>query len=348
MHTNWKVYAPDKEIKAQEFVHSIQQLLNVYSDAFVQLVSTKNTLTDIQKLNALNLEDFENFTGTISLQDASEYLNLLSSDHLLDNSALSNKNHTSPDEFGFSIIKKSYSKQLSLEIHLPFANRSKSTEKLLEILLALNGAINLQFVNEEHIKTTASKLIDNLFDDKYKDGQWSWTNGDHLYKASNKKKGQFEDNNETTYRATGISVSLMGSSVNTEDYNNNLVSTLIEIFAKDELVLTFDTNKKELLPFLMGEDIDSIALSTVFDITNLLSNKSDIDFGFLLSEQGSSLAIELEPALNSKAKEFLYRLNRSSEDSFEIKLEVDKEADEDFIRLFEGASGVEMNYSHDA
>ncbi len=350
MGVDWKIFKPKEKIKTQEFIHSVKSLVNEFPEASVKLSSTKRSKDEIQKLNRLQLAKIDEYNGTIKTKNKQNFLELFKSKELLDFGIFSNVNHHKDDSLGFQIIKSRNQNKANLEIELPYSKKKTSIEKLTTLLHHLNKDLRLNFRDKEQIEFTVNKLVGNLFDDKFHDSEWTLKHSHHTYKWSGATKKIFENQSEETFRATGISIlfpDMIGNLNGWEEYNENMFSQILRYFNDEEFQLYFKTKEEIFSSIILEIGLTSIELSTIFDITQIIKEEKDIDFHFLLKGDKSSLTIEFEPNGNSFNKEFTFYLYRVKNEDLEIRLEIDRYANEKFINSLIKSSGIEMEYSHE-
>lgn len=350
MGKDWKIYEPKRNIKTHEFIHSVKSLVDKFPEASVKISSTKWSKDDVLKLHDLQLIGFDEYDGKIKTKNKQGFLELYKSKELLDFGIFSNCNHHKDDVFGFKIIISSKQEKANLEIALPYSMKAVSIEKTVELLNRLNKHLWLNFRDKEQIKFAVDKLIENLFDDKFHDSEWTFKHSHHIYRRSGATKKIFDNQSEETFRATGIRILFsdnIGKLNNWEEYNGKMFSEILDYFDGEEFELYFNTKKKNLSSRLLDLELTSIELSTVFDISDSIKEERKLDFQFLLEGDKSSLTIEFEPNGSSLSKQFTFYLYRVKNEDLEIRLEVDKYADERFINSLIKFTGIEMEYSHE-
>lgn len=350
MGVDWKIYKPTKNINTSEFIHGVKSLLKKIPESSIKVASTKWSKEEIQKLNQLELKEFEEYNGRIKTSKKDELLKLYLSKDLLDFGIFSTSKHSKDDVFGIRTIKSSNQDKPNLEIALPYSNKERSIHNLIDFLNQLNKTLWLNFRDLEQIKVTVEKLIDNLFDDKFIDSDWRLKHSHHVYNRSGTTKKRFENQLAETFRATGIRIifpDLIGKFNGWSEYSKNMFSEILDYFEANEFEVYFNTKQEKLSTYLLGLELNSVELASVFDITNLIRKEENLDFQFLLKEDKSSITIEYQPTINTSIKGFTFYLYRIENNEFDLRLEIDKNAGEDFINSLIEWTGMEMEYSHE-
>lgn len=349
MGVDWKIFKPKRKIQIKDFINSIKSLLDVFPKASIKLSSAKWSKNEIQKLNRLQLREFYEYSGTIKTTNNREFFDLFKSEDLLEFGIFSTVNSQYDNALGFRVLKSKNQTKANLEIELPYSQKSTSIQKLTNFLNHLNKHLWLNFRNRQQIEFTVKKLIDNLFDDTFYDSEWILKHSNHTYKRSGTTKKVFENLLEETFRATGIRILFpdnIGKLSGWQKYRETMFFQILEYFDGEEFQLYFNSQNESLSNSLLDLDLTSIELLTTFNITNLIKNKNEIDFQFLLQEDKSSLTIEFEPNKDSSSKEFTFYLYRVNNEELEVRLEIDKYAKEYFINTLIKDSGIEMDFSH--
>lgn len=349
MGVDWKIFKPKRKIQIRDFIDSIKSLLDIFPKASIKLSSAKWSKNEIQKLNSLQLKEFYEYNGTIITTNNREFFDLFKSEGLLDFGIFSTVNSQDDNAFGFRIIKSKNQSKVNLEIELPYSQKSISIQNLIDFLNHLNKHLSFNFRNRQQIEFTVKKLINNLFDDTFYDSEWILKHSNHIYKRSGTTKKLFENLSEETFRATGIRILFpdnLGKISSWQKYRETMFSQILEYFDGEEFKLSFNSQNENLSNSLLNLELTSIELLTTFNITNLIKYRNKIDFQFLLQEDKSSLTIEFEPNKNSSSKKFTFYLYRVNNEDLEVRLEIDKYAEEYFINSLIKDSGIEMIFSH--
>lgn len=350
MGTDWKIYEPVKTIGIVEFVEISKRILTRYPKCKIMSNSTKYDVEEFRKItNSLKSFKLKEYSGTIKMTDQNEFNDLYLSEGILDFALFRNSNGSDDNTLGFEIIKGKNQEKPNLEILLPYKNKQQSIEELSDTLSSLNEGLCLNFRDKEQINYTVSKLINNIFDDKFYDSHWRLKHSHHIYNSSGATKKLFERNNHETFRSTGIRIlfpDIIGKLSGWQESHTNLINSIMEYFGKTELEVYFSTTSKELTKVIENSDLNEIEISSTFDITAQIDEITFETLEFLFSEDKSGFRIENEKEDVEDDKSFSFDLYRIKNDEFEIRMEIDKNASEEEIESLINVMDIKLKYTH--
>ena len=93
-------------------------------------------------------------------------------------------------------------------------------------------------------------------------------------------------------------------------------------------------------------DINDLEIMTTYDITDQILNNKTLDLEFMFKNDKSGFRIENEQYDQSDNKSFSFDLYKIKDDEFEIRLEVDKNANRNEISDIIKIMQLEMKYTH--
>ena len=328
MGTDWKIYEPAKTIGIVEFVEISKRILKRYPKCKITSNSTKYDVEEFRKItNSLKKIKLKEYNGTIKMTNQNEFNDLYLSEGILDFALFKNSNGSDDNTLGFKIIKGKNQDKPNLEILLPYKNKLQSIEKLSNVLSSLNEGLCLNFRDKEQINYTVSKLINNIFDDKFYDSSWTLKHSHHIYNSSGATKKLYESNSQETFRSTGIRIlfpDIIGKLSGWQESHSNLISSIIKYFGKSQLEVYFSTTSEEFKEVIENSNLNEIEISSNFDITAEIDKITIETLEFLFSEDKSGFRIENEKEDIEDDKSFSFDLYRIENDEFEIRMEIDK------------------------
>jgi len=349
MGVDWKIYEPVKTIGIKEFLEICKRILIKYPKSRITSNSSKCDIEEFRNVSLLENFKFKEYNGTIKMTSQNEFKDLYLSEGILDFAIFRSSTGSNDNTLGFEIITGKKQEKPNLEILLPYKNKKQSIEELSETLSELNEDLCLNFRDKEQINYTVNKLINNIFDDKFYDSHWTLKHSHHFYSSSGATKKIFEDNTQETFRSTGIRIifpEIIGNLVGWKESHLKLINSVLKRFGKSQLEVYFNTSFKDFSKVLTNSSLNEIKINTTFDITDHINEIKIETLEFLFSEDKSGFRIENTKQESEDDKSFSFDLYRIKNDDFEIRLEIDINANEEEIESLIKVMGIELKYTH--
>lgn len=337
MGTNWKIYYNKNQVSLQSWGEIILRFTKMIKSAMYFGIAKIHSVEELKELTSEYNDQFNEIDSNFEITNSNETLQLFSQPELYQFGIFKNFCSHKGDVIGMSIIRSNNNPKSSLQIHLPYLSKRKSITELIELIQKMNEPLMLNFRDDKQISEKITQLINVTFDDSYIDTKWTMKHSHYSYRVSSSKKSNYEGKQEKTFRPMSFQIELpdfLFGQRDDFDYNQLLIGALVAT-SKTKTTQVHSTTKNSTLAAVLVNKSWSIHDATVkINWTELIDIIDDKAIQRILKNEQSYIRIENN---GSQEIEYFccdYRMPNNLET--EIRLEIDKRAEDDFkSNLFE-------------